>query len=546
MITRLGNSVTTMIKQLLTLSIFLLVTLSGAQAMAAEFCDDAYYINQTLPNGSKWDMCWTYDANQGVRYHSIFFQAPDEERRMVLYDASIAEIHVPYDDNGARYHDVSDFGLGGANLLNISASECVAGTLAYHNGNAKVCRQVIKDGSAFRSSSNRKDQYYLKLFSVSKVGEYLYMPEWTFYADGRIQPRMIATGALQRFGNSTTEQHGWLIAGNGGATNIGLSHMHNFFWRLDFDLDGSGENDVFQELNYNASGGKRYATVNQFTTEAARSVNPQSMRSWLVKDVNSTNSKGHGIAYEIRLSEAGQREIGPAYEPFTHNDIYITKARDCERIASHNKRIHSCDADNLSEYVNGESLQGADLVSWVAVSFYHMPRSEDAPQMDSHVSKFDIIPRDWHTTNPMLDYTPPIQLRLTAVDDYASTYQSTAVDISVMSNDTGAEIYLNTLDDPANGSSAIVNKQIRYTPDTGFVGTDVFWYTIKDGSGNIYGAKIHVTVNAGSAPSNGGGSSDGGTVGTGGGGGAISLAGLVSLLLLTLMLTVRHSARRNH
>lgn len=515
-----------MIKRLLSISVFILSALFGAQAMAAEFCGDEYYINQTLPNGSKWDMCWTYDANQGVRYRHIFFQAPDQERRMVLYDASIAEIHVPYDDNGARYHDVSDFGLGGDNLLNIAASECVSGTRAYHNGEAKLCKQILKDGSAYRSSDNRDDLHYMKLFSVSKVGEYIYMPEWTFYSDGRMQPRMVATGALQRFGNSANEQYGWLIADN----KVGLSHMHNFFWRLDFDLDGTGENDVFQELNYSASGGKRYATVNQFTTEAARSVNPQTMRSWLVKDGNTTNSKGHAIAYEIRLSEAGQREVGPDYEPFTHNDIYLTKVHDCERIASHNTRIHSCDTDNLSEYVNGESLQGQDVVSWVAVSFYHMPRSEDAPQMDSHVSKFDLIPRDWHATNPALDYTPPVELRLTAVDDYATTYESTAVDISVMSNDTGSGLYLNTLDDPANGTSEAVNNKIRYTPDAGFTGTDVFWYSIKDSSGNVYGAKIHVTVNAGSNPNTGGGSTDNGSVSSGGGG-AVSIPVLALMLL---------------
>lgn len=529
-----------MIKRLLTISVFLLSALSGAQAMAAEFCGDEYYINQTLPNGSKWDMCWTYDANQGVRYHHVFFQAPDQERRMVLYDASIAEIHVPYDDNGARYHDVSDFGLGGDNLLNIAASECVGGTRAYHNGQATLCKQILKDGSAYRSSDNRDDLHYMKLFSVSKVGEYIYMPEWTFYSDGRMQPRMVATGALQRFGTSGNEQHGWLMANN----KIGLSHMHNFFWRLDFDLDGTGDNDVFQELNYGASGGKRYATVNQFTTETARSVNPQTMRSWLVKDGNTTNSKGHAIAYEIRLSEAGQREVGPDYEPFTHNDIYLTKAHDCERIASHNTRIFSCDTDNLSEYVNGESLEGQDLVSWVAVSFYHMPRSEDAPQMDAHVSKFDLIPRDWHATNPVLDYTPPVELRLTAVDDYATTYESTSVDIAVMSNDTGSGLYLNTLDNPANGTSANVNNKIRYTPDAGFTGTDVFWYSIKDSSGNVYGAKIHVTVNAGSDPGTGGGSGGNNGSVSSGGGGAMSIPVLLLMLLGSVLVISSRTRRR--
>ena len=503
-------TVTTMKNKLLVLSSLLFLFGWSSNAAAAEFCEDQYYINKTLPNGATWDMCWTQDDKQGIRYHHVFYQPKDEPRRMVLYDASIAQIHVPYDDNGARYHDVSDFGLGADNLVNLRENECKSGEFGYYNGKAAVCQQVIKGDAAFRNGSDVKTQNYLKLFSISDVGEYLYSSEWEFHEDGRILPAIQATGSLQRFGNVDKEQHGWLMA-NDSEGSVGLSHMHNFFWRLDFDIDQTGNNDTVQEINYSDYAGKRFRELTTFTTEAARPVNPDSMRSWLVKDANTLNNKGHNIGYELRLSQAGQREIGPSFEPFTFNDFFVSKSKTCERVASHNKRVYTdCSTDNLNEFVDGESIQGQDIVTWVGVSFYHMPRSEDSPYMDAHESTFEIIPRDWHASNPMLEQAPVIQSRLSASEDFATTDNKSAVLINVLANDTGNSITFNTLDDPANGTARIVNNQVEYIPDAGFVGTDTFWYSIKDATGTPFGTKIYVTVTepqvSGGVSSGGGGS----------------------------------------
>ena len=514
-------------KKLLAIGWIILALSSFSKVSAAEFCADEYYIDQTMPNGARWDMCWTHDANQGVRYHHVYYTPKNESRAMVLFDASVAQIHVPYDDNGARYHDVSDYGLGNDNLLSLSSGDCAGGIRRYYNGKAAVCHKMSKDGSAYRHTDVRRDLHMLKVFSVSRVGEYLYSAEWRFYGDGRIVPSIIATGALQRFGGSELEPHGWLIAGSG-ENRIGLSHMHNFYWRLDFDLNDTGTNDSVQEINYSDYAGKRYRELTSFTSEAARSVNPATMRSWLIKDGDATNRKGHSMSYEVRLMESGQREIGPSFEPFTENDFYVSKSKSCEKVASHNRRVYDCDTDNLKEYVNGEPIQGEDIVAWVGVSFYHMPRSEDAPYMDAHVSRYEIVPRDWHTTNPSLDYVPPIELRLSATDDYATAAASAALDINAMGNDTGSGITFNTLDNPTNGTATIVNNKIRYVADEGYRGTDIFWYSIKDSSGAVFGARVHVTV---TEARSGGGDSGVST----GGGGAMHWLLLLGLALLTCL-----------
>lgn len=484
-------------KQLLTHKLFLKLALLSAllcgvsPAQAAQHCTDNYSIDRTLPNGARWDMCWTHNNNHGIRYHHIYYTPKNGTRRMVLMDAAVSQIHVPYDDNGARYHDVSDYGLGGGYLRDIVAVECPGGTLHKYGTKNAVCSQIEDKGAAYRVGTNVAASKALKIFSISKVGAYVYIPQWLFYDDGRIEPSIRATGSLQRFGSSGFEQHGWLMANTTGTYNIGLSHIHNYFWRLDFDLNGTASNDVVQEVNYSSSNGQRQRSVTTFNNETARSISPAAQRSWIVRDGSLRNAKNHLMGYEIRLDGAGHREVGPTNEQFTYNDFYVTRASSCEQIASHNQRINSCATDSLDEFANGESLNGQDLVAWVGLSFYHMPRSEDAPKMDIHSNHFQIIPRDWHDKNPLVTLQTE---QLVANEDAATTSEGQSITLDVLANDTGTGISITDLNDPANGTAVISNGKVVYTPDVGYAGTEVFWYSIKDVTGAVYGTKITMTV----------------------------------------------------
>src|SRR5262245_29332220 len=69
-------------------------------------------VDVTLSGGARWQMCWETRTNEGIVLHDITYTAPGQPTRMVLAQANLAQIHVPYDDNGARFHDLSDYGLG--------------------------------------------------------------------------------------------------------------------------------------------------------------------------------------------------------------------------------------------------------------------------------------------------------------------------------------------------------------------------------------------------------------------------------------------------
>ena len=91
-------------------------------------CSAAYSINTTLPNGGRWSLCWEHTLQNGISFHHIAYQAKKGIKQDILYRAELAQVHVPYDDNGARYHDISDYGFGERNLLELDEKDCSKGS----------------------------------------------------------------------------------------------------------------------------------------------------------------------------------------------------------------------------------------------------------------------------------------------------------------------------------------------------------------------------------------------------------------------------------
>lgn len=372
-----------------------------ALSVAAEFCDDAYSISVTLPNQTSWDMCWEHRGLNGISLHHIFYKPPKGQRLMVLYRAELSQVHVPYDDNGIRYHDITDYGFGRTSMLSLATEDCPAGKLLSLFDKPVICQTLQNRGEAYRLGTDTKQGQALSLFSVSQIGSYSYIPRWTFADDGSMEFSVGATGALQRIvADDQAQRPGWNI----GFDKVGISHLHNFFWRLDFDLGGQGNKDYVEQIDFTTQDAKLTRQSSIFTKEAASSVAPELARTWVVNSSVLKNRKKQAMGYEIQLNQSGQRDDGPAIEPFTQHDLYVTKEKSCELYASHNlsalEEGEVC-ADNLAEFVDDEAIENEDIVVWPTVSFYHMPRAEDMPNMDAHWSSIRLLPLNWHNQNPL-------------------------------------------------------------------------------------------------------------------------------------------------
>ena len=98
----------------------------------------------------------------------------------LFHQAGVAQIHVPYDDNGARFHDVSDYGLGSNNLNNLSAADCPGGDRRVEGSKNAVCVTTIDSGTVIDTAGQHRRGHALEVFSVSHVGAYNYIPRWRF------------------------------------------------------------------------------------------------------------------------------------------------------------------------------------------------------------------------------------------------------------------------------------------------------------------------------------------------------------------------------
>lgn len=90
-----------------------------------------------------------------------------------------------------------------------------------------------------------------------------------------------------------------------------------------------------------------------------------------------------------------------------------------------------------------------------------------------------------------------------AVNDVASTATNTPVDINVLANDSDPEgdaLTLVSVTAPGNGTAVISGERVRYTPNTGFSGSDTFSYTVRDSFGATSTANVTVNVAANQAP----------------------------------------------
>lgn len=372
-------------------------------------CANGSAIDETFTTGARWELCWSEQTHEGIVLSDLYYTPPDGPRRKVLKTAALSQIEVLYDDGRAALHHVGSPGLGGAQLLSLTAAECPAGTLLHGGDRTVLCQQVGPRGYLYKYYTVQRQGQALTLFSVSQIGQLLYIVQWRFFDDGTIEPQVADGGRLLRLG--TDGAYGWPVTGDNVGDNVdetpqvGIGYITNYWWRLDFDLAENGANDFVDEFNVNPiSNNTQLATsVTTLNTETGRTTDPTSKRSWRVRDGAITNPDGHAISYHLEPKQAGYRYQGPATEPWSQHDLYATVAQPCERLPIDNGMTLADPAtcsDHIAAFVNDESLAGADVVLWYRITTHRLPRPEDTPVLGVEWHGYQLLPRDWTAQNP--------------------------------------------------------------------------------------------------------------------------------------------------
>lgn len=365
--------------------------------VVAGTCTIGSALNKTFPSGARWELCWSERAAEGIVLTEIYYIPPAGERRKVLQEASLSQIEVLYDDGLATNAYTSNPGLGGNQLLTLTADDCPNGTLLSNGNRALLCQQSGARGYLYKYYAAQRQGEDLTLFSASQIGQMLYVVKWRFLDDGTIEPQVGDGGRLLRQG--VDETVGWPLTDD----TIGIGYITNYWWRLDFDLAGNGANDYVDEFEVNArlnsSGhdtGERMTSATQLEIESGRTTDPDRKRSWRVRDGAIVNSDGHAISYHLEAKEAGYRYEGSAAEPWDQHDLYVTVDKECERLATQNPTCGT----NVADFVDGESIAGANVVLWYRVTTHRLPRAEDVPLLGIQWHGYQLLPRDWTAQNP--------------------------------------------------------------------------------------------------------------------------------------------------
>ncbi|NND92640.1 MAG: hypothetical protein HKN42_17435 [Granulosicoccus sp.] len=357
---------------------------STSTAQAVELnCDAHSRISESFDNGARWDLCWESRIRENLVLSEVHYTPPGGEPLRVLSSARLSQLHVAYDDSDVTYNDVTQYGLGGGYLQTLSAADCPLGNLLNVQTRPAICRWRNQGDAAYRTANRAATTQSLNLFSVSQVGAYAYIINWTFHDDGAVEPGVGATGALQRSSSDTKLPFGRLLQGD--PDTLWLSHTHNYYWRLDFDLGSAANDDRFSETRYvPQSDGTRIRQTRRFRTEQALSIQPEMQQRWQISASDGEDSP----AYLIEPTHLGHRFVRTDVEPYSEYDLFVTVASDCERFASQNARFNPDCLNDVLQYVDGQSIVDEDIVLWHRVGFHHMPRSEDQRHMHAHWDGF--------------------------------------------------------------------------------------------------------------------------------------------------------------
>jgi Cu2+-containing amine oxidase len=176
--------------------------------------------------------------------------------------------------------------------------------------------------------------------SELQAGWYRYLSEWRLHTDGTIRPR---------FGFSAVQ--------NSCVCNV---HHHHVYWRLDFDIRTAG-NNVVREFNSPPLGASNWHDKN---FEIRRSRDPGRQRKWRVEN------KATREAYDIIPGPNDGLSTTIPDSPFGRGDVWILRYRGTE-IDDGSVAIGPPYEAGLDSWINGESINGADVVVWYGAHFTH-------------------------------------------------------------------------------------------------------------------------------------------------------------------------------
>ena len=354
--------------------------------------------------------------------------------RSVISRMSLSEIYVPYAIPDPNWSWRSAFDVGEYNLgqytesleANVDVPEnavffdSVAGDTGSSGGSYEIPHAIAmyeRDGGSLWDrldpTTIERDARFARELVVTwaaAIGNYTYGVEYVFRMNGSIDVNVNATGTTLNQGIATPSEgneHGTVVTPKIAAPG----HQHFFNFRIDFDVDGTSNRVVEENVASAAAPGGNAWAVQETTLgkEGFRDASPASTRSWRIESTTRANAVGEPTAYELVGSDTSVPYSSPTYAPllqasFAQHPLWVTTYKDGERYAGGDSPFQGAAGDGLTAYASpAENADGKDVVVWYTAAFTHVPHVEDYPVMTTETAHFHLEPDGFFDANPALD-----------------------------------------------------------------------------------------------------------------------------------------------
>ena len=391
---------------------------------------------------------WRFHARVDGRVGTVISVArwQDGARlRSVLYQGYVSEMFVPYMDAdygwySRTYFDTGEYGAGTMATPLKPGIDCpaTAAFLPTTFGDDKgepittpnaLCIFERGTGDPIWRHAEPLNQTYegradieLVVRMAAAVGNYDYLFDWVFNDAAEIEVRVGATGIDALKGVNTRSmadptaaedtRYGTLVAPN----LVAVNHDHYFNFRLDLDVDGSGNSfnqDVYRQVMLPADSPRRSIYVVEpriaASEKAAELDTGHEPSKFRVMNESQTNEVGNAVSYEVLVANHAKLLLDADDWPakragFLQHDIWVTPYAPSERYAGGEYMFQSTGSDGLPVWTAGDRpIRNQDIVVWVNMGMHHLARAEDLPVMPTIWHSFKLRPHNFFNRNPAID-----------------------------------------------------------------------------------------------------------------------------------------------
>ena len=392
-----------------------------------------------------WNFHFRIDPKMGVVVTNVTFN-DDGKPRSILYEGSLAEIFVPYQDPSEGWYYTTFIDMGEGNTWGSVASVLEPGAdcpdnAVYFDSAAPTSRGIPQRwprsaclfereagdfawrharGGVQVESRRQRD---LVLRMITTFGNYDYAVDWIFFQNGNIRIAVGATGTIEvKAVRSRTAaddpdgkdgRYGHFVDNN----TVGVNHDHYFCFRLDLDIDGTENSFVKEQLKTERlpAGSPRKSIwvtepkIAKVEEEGQLRMMMEHPAVWRVINPNVKGPLGYPPGYEIApghnaISLMTDDDWPQRRAAFIEHNLWVTPYREDERYPAGDYPTQSHGGDGLPAWTKANRpIENTDIVVWYTLGFHHVTRPEDWPIMPTAWHEFELRPFDFFSRNPAVD-----------------------------------------------------------------------------------------------------------------------------------------------